>query len=485
MNDFQDIYRSKAFALFLFLLLIPVAASAQQIVTTAQDQSDLQVTIFNNNLALVKDQRNVRIPSGDVTLEVQGVSPFIKPQTSIFSAIGNKQEIRVKELNFDYDLLTPASLLEKHVGKTIDVEVAISSTGEKIIESATVLSVNNGVILKFADRIVAGKDDFNYIFRQLPPSLRTQPTLSLVLNNQGATIDKIELAYLTTGLTWRADYVARLNENENLLSMNGWVTLTNDSGVDFNDAKLQFVSGDVNVIEERLTEPVLKRFNTANFAEASPNELQQEQLADYHIYAMDYTTTVQEKQKKQVALLPPNEIPVTKQYIVESRGFWNYAKDPSPKRKQPVYVWLEFSNNASNKLGKPLPKGIIRVYKNDSKGRAQFIGEDNIDHTALGEKVRLNLGEAYDIKAQRFQSHFNLIPSNTYNSVSEVENTLILTNAQDEDVEVLIRETMFGEWEILQETQSHSSVEGNLVQWKVLVPAEGAVELRYSVRVRY
>lgn len=471
-------------AILVSLLLLSQMSHAQKIVSTVNEQNQLSVTVFNNDLALIKDQRQINVPPGEVLLEFQDVSEQIKPETTVFSAINSHQKVALKELNFDYDILTPENLLKKHVGENINVEIRNPVTGEKRIEPAKVLSVTDGVILQFSDRIVAGQEHYTYIYRRLPEDLHSKPTLSLLLENRATEVTQVELTYLTQGLSWNADYVARLNDSEDRLAINGWVTLSNNSGIDYNNANLQLVSGEVNVVQDDLVLESPRKF-IANVAEARREEIPAEKLLDYHIYNMERSTTIRSEQKKQVALLSASELPVKKQYVLESRGYWNYAKDPSPKRKQPVSIWLEFENSESNEMGQPLPAGVVRVYKNDLSGRAQFVGEDKIEHISLGEQVRLNVGEAYDVKAQRFQSRFKLMPSNTYNSVSEVENTVILQNSRDEDVLVVIRETMFGEWEILEESHKNAGIEGNVVQWIVAVPAKDEVEHKYSVRVRY
>jgi hypothetical protein len=456
-------------------------APRDEIVSTAADQQSVAVTIYNDNLALVKDARQVRLARDANQLAWREVSAQMRPETALLSNLSNPAGFRLQEQNFDFDLLTPQKLLEKYVGREIAVIRTNPASGAETRETASVLSTNNGVVLKFGDRIETGVPG-RLAFPGVPETLRDQPTLVMSLVNPVAGPQKLELSYLTGGLSWRADYVAELNADDDRLDLNGWVTLTNQSGAAYPNARLQLVAGDLNRVRE--SQPVARPLAMAAKA-ADAAEMRQEALFEYHLYTLQRPTTLAQNQTKQVALMSATRVPVDKSFLLEGANYYYSGQVSELGQKMKVAVFVDFRNKGEG-LGIPLPRGVIRVYKKDSQGNAQFVGEDRIDHTPKNENVRLKLGEAFDLTADKKQTAFQkLAGSGRYNYVFESAYEIVLKNAKPEAVTVTVREPMPGDWTMLSESQPHTKVASGMAEWQVKVPAEGQTTLTWRVRVKY
>ena len=456
------------------------AAPGSEVVSTAADQQRVAVTIYNDNLALVKDARRVRLERGLNPLAWREVSAQMRPETAQLRNLSNPAGFRLQEQNFDFDLLTPEKLLEKHVGREVSVIKLNPATGAETRETATVLATNGGVVLKFVDRVETGVPG-RLAFAGVPATLRDTPTLVISLINPSAGAQNLELSYLTGGLSWRADYVAELNAGDDRLDLNGWVTLSNQSGAAYPDAKLQLVAGDLN--RARDAQPRATMAMAAKVADAG--EMQQESLFEYHLYTLPRPTTLAENQTKQVALMSASRVPVKKEFLLEGANYYYAGQHGELGRKIRVGVFVEFDNRGEGP-GVPLPRGIVRVYKKDGGGSAQFVGEDRIDHTPKNETVRLKLGDAFDLTADKRQTDFQkLAGTGRYNYVFESAYEMVLKNAKAEAVTVTVREPMPGDWTMVSESQPHAKAASGTAEWKVRVPAEGKATLVWRVRVRY
>jgi hypothetical protein len=458
-------------------------ANAEELLSTLNEQQGVAVTIYNQDLALVKDTRKVNLKVGLNALALRDVSAQIRPETALLRSINAPGSLNLLEQNFDFDLLTPQKMLEKYVGKTVRIVKTNYKTGEESTEQATVLSANNGVVLKIGNRIETGLPG-RIVYDNVPENLRDRPTLVTQFNNKGSTDQTVELSYLTGGLGWKADYVAELNDKENLLDLSGWVTLTNNSGASYKNAKLQLVAGDVNRVQEQIR-PMAKamRLESMNADAATP--MQEEGLLEYHLYTLDRATDIMEAQIKQVALLSASSVPVRKELVLSGADYYYTGQYDEIGTKIKIGLFVEFDNKESSKLGMPLPKGVLRVYKKDSKGNAQFVGEDNIDHTPKNETVRLKLGDAFDVTATKKQTDFKVLPStqkghNVYESAYE----LVLKNAKKEKITVTVQEPIGGEWKVLSESAPHTKPNSHLALWKIEIPAEGSTTLTYRAQVK-
>lgn len=458
------------------------AAPAGEKASGLQDQQEVAVTIYNENLALVKDRRKISLDRGLNRLAWRDVSARIMPESALLLSLGNGESISLLEQNFDFDLLTPQKLLDKYVGQNVTVIKTNPATGTESSETATVLGTNGGVVLKFADRIETGLPG-RIAFRNVPDNLRDRPTLVISLMNPSAGEQSMELSYLTGGLAWRADYVAELSARDDLLDLNGWVTLTNTSGSSYPNARLQLVAGDVNRVRRELD--FAQEARAMKALPAAAPAMAEESLFEYHLYTLERPTTIAEQQTKQVALLSASRIPAVKELLLQGRDYYYRSSYGDLGQKIKVGVYVEFLNKSGG-LGVPLPKGVVRVYKRDSKGNAQFVGEDRIDHTPHNEKVRLKLGEAFDVTANKKQIDFQKLGgTGRYNYVFESAYQIELKNAKDEAVTVRVVEPLPGDWEILAESQPHRKEASNTAIWTVTVPAGGKSMLNYRAKVRF
>lgn len=477
-------YASVTCAIIFASLSVYVSADEAEVRSSLNDQKNVAVTIYNNNLALVKDQRKIKLNNGLNTLALRDISALIRPETALLRSISYAASLSTLEQNFDFDLLTPQKLLEKYVGKNVTIIKTNPATGMETSEQALVLSANNGVVMKIGNRIETGMPG-RIVYDDVPENLRDRPTLVTKLNSKTAAEHTLELSYLTTGLGWKADYVAELNAKEDSIDLSGWVTLTNTSGATYNNAKLQLVAGDVNRIQENYPRPMALR-KSVGIAADSASEMTEESLLEYHLYTLERPTTIAENQTKQVALLSASNVPARKELLLRGADYYYSSSYGDLGQKMKVGVFVEFDNKEAAKLGLPLPKGIMRVYKNDSQGNAQFVGEDRIEHTPKNETIRLKLGDAFDVTADKKQTDFKTLPRPSKgNNMFESSYELTLKNAKKERVMVTVQEPIPGEWKIMKESHPSQKATSNTALWKIEVPAEGKTTLTYRVQVKH
>ena len=451
--------------------------SAPAFAETAVPQSavkNLSVTVYNNGLGLVKDTRGVPFEKGANTVSFAGVSAQIQPETALFSGDG----VRVIEQNFNFDLLNRKSLLQKFLGKQIKVVSTNPATGAETTEDATVLAADSGVVLKIGDRIETDSKA-RLIFPDVPATLRDKPTLTVDLLSDKAGTRDVKLSYLTNGLTWRADYVAELNDAEDSIDLNGWVTLTNNSGADYKNADMQFVAGSVNRVRPvTRARPMLMMAKAAAVYDEAAN-MAEEELMDYHLYSLGRKTDILSNQTKQLALLSGSNIAARKEY-----RFDDITPVYSPRQKEfdtrNAAVYLQFVNDKKSNLGIALPAGTMRVYKADSKQRIFFVGEDRVKHTAENEKVKLALGEAFDVSAKGKQTAYTQFSPKAYEASYEIT----FQNAKKVPVTVYSYQSLPDGWTITNNSAAYTKENAGQVLWQITVPAKGKTVLTYTVRVK-
>lgn len=460
-----------------------IAQAETTTVSPQSDQTSVAVTIYNEDLALVKDNRKLNLSNGLSALSFRDVSAQIKPETALLRSLQPNSSLQVLEQNFDFDLLTPQKLLEKNVGQQVTIIRTNPNTGAETQETATVLSAQDGVVLKIGNRIETGIPG-RIVYPNVPGQLKDRPTLTTQVQYKGTEQSNLELSYLTGGLQWKADYVAELSSKEDAIDLSGWVTLTNTSGSAYPNAKVQLVAGDVNRVREAIRPKTMMMRSEAMVADAAmPSE---QGLLEYHLYTLPRTTTIAENQTKQVALLSAQHIPARKELVLSGEDYYYQGAYRDIEKKQKVQVFVEFENKESSKLGIPLPKGTIRVYKKDTDGTAQFVGEDHIDHTPKNDTVRLKLGNAFDVTADRVQTDFkNLSKTNNQVPLYESAYAITLHNAKKEAVTITVQEPINGDWKILNESQPHKKSSAHQASWQINVPAESDVTLKYRVQVKY
>ena len=459
------------------------ASSNDEIRSSLSDQSAVAVTIYNQDLALVKDQRSVSLSAGENTIAFRGVSGNIRPETAILVNTNDPENTQIIEQNFDFDLLTPSSLLNKFLGKEVSWIATNPATGEEVREQALVLSTQGGVVLKIGDRIETNPPG-RFVFPSLPSNLRDQPTLLTTVNNKQQGVQDLELAYLTGGLGWKADYVAELSNDETQIDLQGWVTLTNQSGTSYNNAKLQLVAGEVNRVQNQ--PKMMMRAEVMMEDAMASSMMSEESLLDYHLYSLSRTTTLENNQTKQVSLLAAASVPVAKEYVLQGGGHYYQSRYNGGVQKEKIAVYLGLENSEQNGIGLPLPEGVVRVYKKDSSGSSQFVGEDHIDHTPDMGSIDLKLGNAFDITAERVQTDFRKMRADpgfrsAFRSSYEIE----LSNAKEISVRVNVREMMPGNWKVSRESLKSKKLAASLAEWVVEIPAKSAVTLAYTVEAHF
>jgi hypothetical protein len=434
---------------------------------------DLAVTIYASDVALVQDHRTIDLTGGRQRLEFQDVSAQIRPETVSLAAA----DLTIVEQNFDFDLLTPAKLMEKAVGQTVTIVRVNPGTGAETREQAQVLATNGGVVLKIADRIEVLRDDglpVRVIFAKVPDNLRARPTLSVTVNGSHPGPHPATLSYLTPGLGWRADYVALYAEAEGKIDVQGWVTLTNSSGTTYEDARTLLVAGTPNAAEG--TAEWRQRQRRSSLEQAGTESGTRERLGDYYLYPLAERTTIANLQTKQVSFLDVHGVPAEHGY--EFRNRW-LGTSQTPESAKSVY---RFSTSAHAGLGDQLPGGILRFYMRDKRGDPQFIGESRIDHTPMGSTLSLATGDAFDVKVKAIVVKRTLLRPFSWQSDMRYE----LTNAFPRSVTVtLLQAGLWGDSTILAESQKSRRRSAEEAEWTVTVPANGEAEVTASFATRF
>jgi hypothetical protein len=436
---------------------------------------DVSVTIYTNDLALVQDHRTVTLTGGRQRIEFPNVSAEIRPETVSLAASG----LTILEQNFDFDLLTPAKLMEKAVGQEVTLVRVTPGTGAETREKALVLATNGGVVLKIGDHIEVLRDDglpVRVIFDKVPDNLRARPTLSVTVNGARASVEPAILSYLTPGLGWRADYVALFNEADSKIDVQGWVTLTNSSGTTYEDAKTLLVAGSPNLSSgnaQWTPRPVRQR---TTLVEAGTESGSRERLGDFYLYPLAERTTIANLQTKQVSFLDVHGVPAEHGY--EFRNAW-LGTSETPLSAKSVY---KFSTGAHAGLGDQLPAGTLRFYMRDKLGDPQFIGESAIDHTPMGSVLSLATGDAFDVKVQP-----TVVKRTSLGQLRwQTDMRYKLSNAFARPVTVTVLQAgLWGDTRILSESQKSTRRSADVAEWAVPVPANGSSELTASFETRF
>jgi hypothetical protein len=462
-----------AFILALALGLPPIASAAPVSITGA-DQRDVLVTVYNGNLGLVKDVREVRLDAGVTDARFADVAAQIDPTSVHLRSLTDPAGLRILEQNYEYDLLSSEKLMEKYVGRKVRLY-----QGNGSYQEATLLSTR-GPVYDINGQIHMGHFG-SVVLPALPENLVSKPTLAWLLRNTRPTPQRVEASYLTGGISWKADYVMLINAADTRTDLTGWVTITNQSGATYRDAALKLVAGDINRARSR--EDVRQAMEVAaKAAPAAPDrDFRSEGFFEYHLYTLDGRTTIKDSQTKQLALLSAADIPVDKRFIYNGAASYFRSQYGTPISNQKVGVYLDIRNAKDRGLGMPLPKGRVRVYKADTSGSEQLIGEDWIDHTPKDERVRIKMGEAFDVVGERVQKDWKRLGSNLY----EVEWEVTLRNHKTEPVTVEVNEPLPGDWEMVKSTHPHAKPQAHTARFTLSVPKDGATTLVYRVRVRF
>lgn len=455
----------------------PQPTSTPPPVQVTTEDKDLSLTVYNRDLALIEHVRAGNLPAGRHRIEFKGVSARIVPQTVSFGASG----LTLIEQNFDYDLLTPAKLMEKAVGQKVRIVRTNPGTGAETSESAEVLSTVGGVVLRIGDRIEVLRDDgipARVIFDKVPENLRASPTLSVLADAARPVNSDIRLSYLSRGLSWTADYVAVFNEAAGDTSLQGWITLDNQSGTSFANARVQLVAGDINMVDS--VEQWWLRFNSRRQTNArrtaGVERSAREQLGDYYVYPIDQRTTLANNQKKQISFLSADRVKASKAY---EQSFYGFASSDEPVAAE---VRVRFANSSAAGLGSELPSGVVRVYARDARDQPQFVGEDRIDHTSAGSELALKIGDAFDVTVQPTVVRTSRVDWGQ----GEYEMQYVVRNARSSPVTVTIRQLgMLRFNEVTAESIKGRRTDARSYAWDVPVPANGEATLSFTVVQRW
>jgi len=447
--------------------------------TGLEDQTGVSLTIYNVNLGLVKDQRYLRIPKGTVELKFMDVASQIIPTSVHIKSLVDADCLKVLEQNYEYDLLDPQKLLDKYVGKEVKLYQKNPYTEREEIISATLLSNNGSPIFKIGDDITFGYPG-RIIFPGVPETLISKPTLVWLLENTQSSLQKVEALYLTNGINWKADYVVTLNDKDDKADLSGWVTIDNKSGTTYKYARIKLVAGDVNRAKDRLDyEQKMMKF--AGEAAKPEPQFKEEEFFEYHIYTLQRQTTVKENQTKQISLVNAGDIKVKKELVFYGAQYYYRSIYGENVSNQKVGVYVEIANKKEDNLGMPLPKGTVRVYKKDGEGSLQFVGEDSIDHTPKDEKIRVKLGDAFDVVGTRKQTDWKKLAYDTYEAAFEIS----LRNHKKEDVVVRVVEPIPGDWTILSSSHDYKKTEAFTAEFNIAVPKDKETKLKYRVRMKF
>ena len=449
--------RNAAAGGLLTLVLSASLASAQG--------RELAVTVYNENLGVVRDKRTVEVDKGRATLRITDVAAQIDP-----TSVHLTGDLAVVEQNFAFDLASAEKILHRYLDQTVEVLAEENRTYRgKLLAFDPVSLVLGGTGNSEEVTIVGRESVLDVRCPALPAGLITKPTLIWVVDGAGGGKSQVELSYMTGGMSWHAEYVAVVADNDQSMELSGWVSVENMSGATYPDAKLKLVAGAVHRAVRPLPIDMKGMRMDAEAAMAAPPQFAERGLFEYHLYELERTSTIADQEVKQISLFAPANAQVKR--IYEYDGAWGTDQ---------VKVTLETENKESVGLGMPLPAGTVRAFKADADRRLEFVGEDHIDHTPRGEKVKIRMGTAFDVKAERILLDHRQISERIYEETVEIK----LRNRKKEAIEVVVVEHPQGTWEIEKTTHPYEKKEAYKVEFKVPVKPDEEAVIRYTVRVR-
>ncbi|MCP2519318.1 DUF4139 domain-containing protein [SCandidatus Aminicenantes bacterium Aminicenantia_JdfR_composite] len=441
----------------------------------ADSREKLFLTIYNFNLGLIKEIRNVKIPLGDVILRFEDVPSKIDPTTISVRSLSSPEAFKIKEQKYEFNLLNRENLLKSYLGKEVILISVDPETKKEIRQKAILLSISGGEILKIDNRVVM---DFpgRIEFPELPKNLLLAPALKWKVKNNYSGKQKLEISYLTEGLTWKSFYNAVIKENK-ITDLTALINIENKSGTDFEKARIKLIAGEIQKLRP---ERVLLEARPAYVSKAFTQEIKEEEFFEYYIYSLPYLIDLHNNETKQFLFFKANKIPIRKKYVVEGQRYY-YTRRFNVERKEKINVYLHIENNKENNLGLALPSGIFRVYNEDKDGHLHFIGEDRIKHTPEGEIIKLRIGKAFDISAIRKQTDYRKISKEIHESTFEIK----INNLKNKDIEVEIREPVSGEWEVIKSNYPYEKIDIYNLKFIIPVKKKSYSILKYTIRVKY
>jgi hypothetical protein len=465
----------------VFLTVLPARAQDE----AEEPPTDVAVTAYNQGTALIRDRRTFELAEGTNIIDFTDVASGIDATSVSFKSLTDPDGTVVMEQNYVYDLVNSDALLQRYLDETIEV------TTENAVFTGQLLSGRGGdIILRDPNGevvVISSTSVVNIRFPDLPDGLITRPTLRWMVFSSQTGPQDVELTYLTSGITWTADYIVLLATDNTSVDVNGWVTVTNTSGTAYRDAQLKLIAGDVN----RLQEDVMMDFareemEAARAVPAAPNVAQRE-FSQYRLYEIGRPVTVGNNETKQVEFVSGTGVPANSYFVYNgSIPFYGYGSPISDQYYGQTGVtdvqnYLEFSTGEEAGLGADLPAGRVRVYQEDIDGAALLIGENRIDHTPKGEDVNIFLGNAFDLVGERVQTDFRLVSSNVLQETYEIR----LRNRKDsETVQIRVPERLFrwSNWEILSASHDYEQLNAHTIEFRVDVAPDAEAVITYTVQ---
>jgi hypothetical protein len=458
--------KTKYFLTVIIFMLLPVLLFSQD-----TEHKSLSVTVYNQNLGVIKDVREINISSGTSEIKITDVAQQIDP-----TSVHIKLDGDVIEQNYQYDLVS----LDKILRKFVNQNIRLISEANEIVEGKLLSAIGGQIVIEKPEGglvMLPNVNKYRFSVDYLPEGLITQPTLVWMVNSNSSGKQDVELSYQTHGMNWHAEYVAVLNEDDTKLDLNSWVSIDNQSGTTYKDAKLKLVAGDLNLVQDINIRGGVDYTYMMEKSVAGDQQFEEKSFFEYHIYNLQRPTTLANNETKQISLFEASNVSAKKKYFygsTSSRWYWNQQGE------QKIAVIIEFENNEEYGLGVPMPKGKVRVYKSDGES-LEFIGEDLIDHTPNKEKVKLKIGDAFDIIADEVQTANTQISSKVW----EQEYEITFKNRKEEDVVIEVERNLGTNWEILSSSQSYKKKDAFRITFNVPVKADGETKLKFKVRYRY
>lgn len=471
--------------LVLTVLLGATAAAQTPLhTTTAHDRQSVNVTVYNSNIGLVRETRTLTLPAGRLALRFSDVASLIRPETVHLASLSAAGSLQILEQNYQYDLLNPAKLLDKYVGRELTLVMRRYENNTEVFTpvQATLLANNGGQVWRINNQIVINPTNIvETRFPDLPSNLVATPTLVWDIENESANPQTVEASYLTNGMNWQSDYVLVLNPDDAHGDLQGWVTLTNTSGVGFENARLQLVAGNLNRVAGNDEVYAVARSVAGAPSDKTKVQFQEKAFFEYHLYTLQRPASIREQEIKQVSLLEAAGFNVNKEFVINGQaGYYSGYDNPGAVINEKIGVYVQFRNSQQNKLGMPLPSGTIRLYQKDDDGSQQFIGEDHIEHTPKDEDVRIKVGDAFDIVAERKETDYKVLPRDVYEYAYQIK----IRNHKNHPVTVIVNEPINSEWKILSASFKAEKTSSSSVRFRVPVDKDGEAILTYRVRVK-
>lgn len=447
------------------------------------ESAGIELTVYNQNIALVKDRRQITLTAGLNEVSFTDVAAQIDPTSVLFVSLTDPQGTRVLEQNFEYDLVNTQKLISKYLDQQISLRTTDGTSYTGVLLSGSddlILDTDEGI------KVIKLAQVQEYAFPRLPSGLITRPSLNWLVTAVETGTHEVRVTYLTAGINWAANYVALLAPSDDAIELNGWVTLQNDSGASYVNARLKLVAGDINLVQP-IAQMAEKGTRSATLA-ATDGGVVERAFFEYHLYEVQRPVTVRQSETKQIEFITAPMVPATKVFVYEATprfsgyGFLSDGGDYSNPGAQ-VQVRLQFSNTFTNGLGLPLPKGVVRVYKQDSDGGAEFIGEDSIDHTPTDELISLYLGNAFDLVAERKQVEYRQLSDHSAQETWQVT----LRNHKTQEVTVQAIENLFRamDAEIISSSQGYDKLSANRVRFNVRIKPNSEALFTYTVLYRW